>query len=58
MFGFGDSLGLAQELPPQTRVPWSLGSSLLGGYLLLFLLDRAPCGGGYHDRDAAGGLLP
>lgn len=39
MFGFGRSLGLAHDLLFR-RVPWSPGSKLLGGYFLLFILDR------------------
>lgn len=45
-------------LAVQTHVLRSLGSSLLEGCLPLFLLECVPCSGGYHDRDAAAGLLP
>lgn len=51
-------LWVGTGLALQTHVLWSLGSSLLGGCLPLFLLECVPCSGGYHDRDAAPGLLP
>lgn len=46
------------RLAVQTHILCSLGSSLLGSCLPQFLLECVPCGGGYHDRDAAPGLVP